>query len=106
MNIEERIRIIVLDRGFVMVCRCTDPTQFGFWLSVRDARIIRVWGTTEGLAELCNGPTSLTRLDAIVANETLPTRAILRILEVCQEKWEAHLKPSSPDQTQRGHSDV
>ena len=92
---DERIRIIVLDRGFVMVCRCPEPTNFGFWVPVHDARIIRRWGTTEGLSQLCNGPLSDTVLDAMVEQETIPTRAILRILEVEQGKWEASLKRSS-----------
>jgi len=55
---EQKIRILVLDRGFVMVCRCTSPEQYGFWLPVYDARIVRAWGTSNGLAELCNGPRS------------------------------------------------
>lgn len=100
---EERIRILVLDRGFVMVCRCTDPMQFGFWLPVHDARIIRRWGTTKGLAELCGGPKGNTELDDMVPQETIPTRAILRVLEVEQDKWEPSLKTSSaPTRRSRG----
>lgn len=97
---EERIRILVLDRGFVMVCRCTDPMQYGFWIPVHDARTIRRWGTSEGLAELYDGPLSGTILDKMIPQETIPTRAILRVLEVEQSKWEPHLKVSS-SQTRR-----
>lgn len=99
---EQKIRILVLDRGFVMVCRCTDPQQYGLWLTVFDARIIRAWGTTNGLAELCKGPTSSTRLDAMVEQETIPSRAILRILEVEQSPWEQHLKQPSQERSRRG----
>lgn len=101
---DERIRIIVLDRGFVMVCRCADPAGFGFWLPVHDARIIRRWGTSQGLAELVNGPLGDTVLDAMVSQETLPTRAILRVLEVDQESWASHLSNSSPVRTRRARS--
>lgn len=104
--IDERIRIVVLDRGFVMVCRCADPAGFGFWLPVHDARIIRRWGTTNGLAELVNGPLGDTVLDAIVETETLPTRAILRVLEVDQKSWASHLANSSSGPTPRRRSGV
>ena len=93
---EEKIRILVLDRGFCLVCRCVNPMEFGFWIPVHDARIIRRWGTTNGLGELCNnGPKRETVLDEMIEQETIPTRAIIRVLEVNQESWEAHLKPSA-----------
>lgn len=92
---EQRIRILVLDRGFVMVCRCANPMNFGFWLRVYDARIIRQWGTSKGLGELCQGPKTSTQLDAIVGQESIPIRAIIRVLEVEQSKWEPSLKTAS-----------
>lgn len=89
---QDRIRILVLDRGFVMVGRCPDPKSHGFWLTVTDARIIRRWGTSNGLGELVNGPTAETVLDVVVPEESIPVRAVVRILEVRQEQWEQHLK--------------
>jgi len=85
------IRILVIDRGFVIVCRCPDPEGFGFWLPVTDSRTIRRWGTTNGLGELIDGPLSGTVLDALVLKETVSVRAILRVIDVEQAKWEPHL---------------
>lgn len=89
---KDPIRILVLDRGFVLVCRCPEPMEHMFWMEVADSRVIRRWGTTNGLAELVNGPTENTILDAICRKETIPVRAVLRVLEVNQAKWENHLK--------------
>ncbi len=85
---ENPIRIIVLDRGYVFVGRCPDPESCGLWLTVTDARCIRGWGTTEGLGELCSGPTTATRLDAKVASMTFPVRALLFTFNhVDQKSW-------------------
>jgi hypothetical protein len=97
------VRILVLDRGFVFVCRCPDPSGFALWLPVTHARIVRRWGTQRGLAQLVDGPLSETVLDAIVARELLPVRGILRVIaEVNEESWKTHLTlPSSGAATAR-----
>ena len=86
------IRLFVLDRGFVIVGRSPDPQDYALWLTLTDARVVRAWGTTRGLAELCQGPTEATRLDELCPSEAIPVRAILRVLEVDQDKWSDHLK--------------
>lgn len=98
MDTEVAIRILVIDRGFVLVGRCIPPETVGLWLTVTDCRVIRRWGTTQGLGELINGPTANTMLDAMVAKETIPVRAVLRVLEVDQAGWEPHLSaaPAAP----------
>lgn len=53
--------ICVLDRGFVYV---GEISWSGDWLTIANARNIRVWGTNNGLGELRNGPTGETKLDA------------------------------------------
>ena len=56
------IQIVVIDRGFVYVGR----TEWdGDMLIIRNAKNIRVWGTSKGLGELVNGPTSKTVLDPV-----------------------------------------
>ena len=52
--------IVVLDRGFVYVGEITIDAD---WVRIERARNIRVWGTTNGLGELRNGPLSDTKLD-------------------------------------------
>ena len=54
-------RIIVGDCGWVFVGDCIDLE--GGKVEIRNARNIRRWGTTKGLGELADGPTSLTKHD-------------------------------------------
>lgn len=85
-------RILVLEDGFVAVCRCPDPAGYPFWLPYTDFRIIRRWGTTQGLAELVNGPLANTVLDVAVPEGKCPVRAIINVYEgLDQAKWEKSL---------------
>lgn len=52
--------IVVLDRGFVYV---GDVLINGDYVTIKNAQCIRVWGTTNGLSQLQNGPLSSTKLD-------------------------------------------
>lgn len=54
-------RIVIAQRGWVFVGRWQ---QDGENVTLTDAKVIRVWGTTKGLGELAlNGPTAKTVLD-------------------------------------------
>jgi hypothetical protein len=86
----ERIYIFVLDRGFVVVGRASISSELLHHWRLAPGRTIRQWGTTQGLAELVNGPTVNTVLD-VPAHRLVPFRSIIEILEVDQEKWEPHL---------------
>ncbi|MFP5471952.1 MAG: hypothetical protein ACLGGV_10195, partial [Bacteroidia bacterium] len=81
---EGEIKIAVLDRGFVYVGQVdrADPEM----LVLRHAKNIRVWGTTKGLGELVNGPTSSTKLDH-VGTVRVPYRALISLIDVDQNKW-------------------
>ena len=55
------VRIVILQRGWVMVGRFS---REGSDCVLRDASVIRLWGTEQGLGQLAeNGPTSKTKLD-------------------------------------------
>lgn len=99
MDEETRVRIFVLDRGHVKVARSVEPQQHCLWLPVTDSRTVRRWGTTGGLAELCDGPTAETVLDNLCPAESIPVRAILTVMEVTDkgvEAWERHLSRARP----------
>ena len=55
------IRIVILQRGWVAVGifqKGEDGARF-----LKNASIIRAWGTTKGLGEICPGPTPSTKID-------------------------------------------
>ena len=55
------IRIVILQRGWVVVGRYQ---QKGDEVSLQGAKVVRRWGTTQGLGELAaSGPLPNTKLD-------------------------------------------
>lgn len=59
-SVTGEIRIVVLQRGWVVVGYYH---RSGGRVLVGKASVIRRWGTTKGLGELCNGPLANTTLD-------------------------------------------
>ena len=60
---DSEIKIVILQRGWAMVGRFK---RDGSDCSLRDASVIRTWGTTKGLGELAeSGKTSSTKLDKV-----------------------------------------
>ena len=58
----ETMQITVAQRGWVLVGM---TRRDGDHIVIRDARVIRTWGTTNGLAQIATeGPTKETKLDA------------------------------------------
>ena len=75
-------QIVVMDRGFVY----TGQTTFeGDFIRITNAKNIRVWGTTKGLGELVNGPTSSTKTDD-VGTVLAPIRAVIHMIP-CKRSW-------------------
>ena len=82
-NFSGDVKIVVLQRGWVCV---------GLWerdgdlCALKNAAMIRTWGTTKGLGELRNGPTSKTVLDKAGRVEFHILTTVLTI--PCEEsKW-------------------
>lgn len=84
------IKIVVLDRGFVYVGKPAMDEFHKDTLIIMQARNIRQWGTTKGLAELLNGPTGKTVLDASMTVR-VPMRAVLQQIDVDQGSWKKHI---------------
>ena len=78
------LSIVVADRGWVYIGKVEQEAD---WLTVIDARQITRWGTTKGLNELVDGPTSTTRLGA-PASIRIPMRAVITVIPVVASKWE------------------
>jgi len=56
------IRIVILQRGWVMVGKFS---KRGTQCFLDNGSVIRVWGTTKGLGEIAAGPTAQTQLDPV-----------------------------------------
>jgi hypothetical protein len=69
--------IVVLDRGFVYVGDVTCDDQ---WCVIKNAKNIRIWGTTKGLGSLVSGPTSKTVLDD-VGTVRAPMRSVISLID-------------------------
>ena len=81
------VRIVVLQRGWVVVGYYAED---GDKVTVEQAKIIRRWGTTKGLAELATGPVSESVLDPAGMVETHRLGVVLTI--ACDaDAWKAHL---------------
>lgn len=76
-------RIVIAQRGWVYV---------GIWnedgddITLTDAKCIRIWGTKNGLGELCNGPLPDTKLDYIGVVR-LHRLSIVASLDVTDGVW-------------------
>jgi hypothetical protein len=80
---EGEIKIVVLDRGFVYVGEVEETDNF---IVIRNAKNIRIWGTTRGIGELVDGPLTGTRLDN-VGTVRAPSRALISLIDVEQSAW-------------------
>lgn len=78
------LALVVCDRGWVYIGQAG---QDGDWMMISGARQITRWGTTKGLNELVDGPTSNTRLGA-PASIRVPMRAVITVIPVVASKWE------------------
>lgn len=79
------IKIVVADRGWVFIGRVWKGSES---LKIQNAFVIRRWGTSEGLGELCiKGKLPDTILDKCLDVE-IPNESIKAIFSCDQEKWD------------------
>jgi hypothetical protein len=73
--------IFVLDRGFVIVGEAELHEELALCWHMPRSRTIRGWGSSEGLAELKDGPLPGTVLDSVCERST-PFRSVLDIIHL------------------------
>lgn len=81
------VRICILQRGWIYVGRFS---RDGDMCKLENGRCIRYWGTTDGIGELRNGPTSKTKLDPPTTVEFHVLTSVA-ILHVCEDGWKSHV---------------
>lgn len=85
---DTEIKICILQRGWVMIGRYE---RIGNDCTLRNASVIRIWGTTKGLGEIAlNGPTSTTKLDAC-GTAKFDYLTTIAVLDCNEEKWRERL---------------
>ena len=84
---DSEIKIVVLQRGWVAVGKWERKEND---CKLTDASVIRVWGTTKGLGELIDGPTSKTILDktGVIQFDFL---TVVCMFDCESEKWKNEL---------------
>ena len=87
-NLSKDIRIVILQRGWVMVGRFSKDGQD---CKLETASVIRKWGTEKGLGEIISGPMPSTVLDPCGVSR-FHELAIVATLDCEVGKWEKHLK--------------
>src|SRR5574343_437946 len=82
------IRIVILQRGWVMVGYFS---QDGPNCTLDKAACIRTWGTSKGLGEIAiEGPTSKTILDKCPPVH-FHELTVIQMMDVVKEKWTSYL---------------
>ena len=88
------IFIFVCDRGFVIAGEAEPHESLALCWRLPRSRTVRQWGTTDGLAELKDGPLPATVLDP-VCERTLPFRSVIDIIHLTEEgakRWGESLR--------------
>jgi len=86
----ERTVLVIADRGHVWVAK--SYREEGHWLFLMNARCVRTWGTSKGLNELVNGPTTNTVLDDPAPVLMLNMPAVIAIIPCQDAPWDEYLK--------------
>lgn len=79
------LKIVVLDRGFVVVGNVSFQEEY---VVIDRCSCIRRWGTTQGLGEIAfNGPTSKTTLDKQPLT-TVHKLQVVQMIDCEASKWD------------------
>ena len=82
------IKIVVLERGFHYIGRVESDIDDN--VTIRGARSLIRWGTSEHLGQLVNGPLPNTQLGASCTVQVREDK-IVHMIEVTQDGWIKHI---------------
>jgi len=81
---EGEYKIVVLQRGWIYVGKME---RIGNDCKLRNAACIRQWGTTKGLPELVEGPTTKTVLDKSLGTISFDWLTVVHTIDINPKKW-------------------
>ena len=88
-NGEGSIKIVILQRGWCMIGRFE---RDGSNCKLRDAAVIRQWGTTRGLGQIAEGgPTDSTKLDKCYGEVGFDYLTVVATIDCEEAAWECVL---------------
>lgn len=79
-------KIVVLQRGWIVIGDVSENQETGL-TEIRNACTIRRWGTTKGIGQLVDGPTTNTILDKIPGLVEVHPLTIIQRISVNASKW-------------------
>lgn len=86
----EKLRIVIVDnRGLTFIGRCNLDGDNEI-ITIKNARCIIYWGTSQHLAELVNGPSNNTKLGSACDVDVFRKNLIISY-EVDEKAWEDKL---------------
>ena len=86
---ESDIKIIILQRGWIMVGRFE---RNGSDCKLHNASVIRSWGTTKGIGEIAGGgPNINTKLDKTNGVVNFDYLTVVATVDCNNEKWKSHV---------------
>ena len=89
-QVESPIKIVILQRGWVMVGRFE---RKGSDCTLHNASVIRSWGTTKGLGEIAGGgPTKDTKLDKCNGLVAFDYLTVVATVDAAEENWNEKLQ--------------
>ena len=81
------LKLVVLPRGWVMVGECEEKNNK---LYMKNASVVRRWGTTKGLPELANnGPLASTILDGKCEMQ-FPMSSVIAEMSCNEKAWSSY----------------
>jgi|ERR1700685_1323605 len=87
-GMEKDVRIVILQRGWVYIGYFEREEND---CTLAKASCIRIWGTSKGLGELVDGPTSSTKLDKCNGIVEFDWLTVICTITVNTEAWKKHL---------------
>lgn len=89
-SIESPIKIVILQRGWVMVGRLE---RKGSECKLHNAYVIRNWGTSRGLGEIArSGPTPITKLDPCHGVVEFDYLTVVAAISADESNWDRALE--------------
>jgi hypothetical protein len=82
-------KIVILQRGWVVVGKFE---RKGNDCKLHNSAVIRKWGTTKGLPELCSGPKQDTILDRCIGAIEFDYLTVIATFSVREDAWETALR--------------